>query len=101
MGKNDIIKMDYPQARAMAASMGKGAKQLEMSIGEMNKAVALLKNGGLRGEAGEAFVDSMRGSLIPAMQRLQEEYAKMQRDVLINIQLKQLADKASSIELQD
>jgi WXG100 family type VII secretion target len=101
MGKNDIIKMDYPLARAMATSMGKGAKQLEAGIGEMNKAMALLKNGGLRGEAGEAFADSMRGSLIPAMQRLQEKYAEMQRDIITNIQLKQLADKSSKSALQD
>lgn len=101
MGKNDIIKMDYPMARAMARTMGQGAKQLEASINEMNKVVALLQNGGLRGEAGEAFVDGIRGALIPNMQRLQQKYAEMQRDILINVKLKQLADRTAARELKD
>jgi len=101
MGKNDIIKMDYPMARAMARTMGQGAKQLEASINEMNKVVALLQNGGLRGEAGEAFVDGIRGALIPNMQRLQQKYAEVQRDILTNVQLKQLADRASKSALKD
>ena len=38
---NDIIKLNYTQARAMAASMKKGSKQLEASINEMNKIMSL------------------------------------------------------------
>ena len=95
MAGNDIIKLNYIQARAMATAMKKGAKQLEASINEMNKIMGLLQGGGLRGEAGEAFIDGMRGALIPSMQRLQQKYTEVQLDILKNVELNIQADRKS------
>ena len=95
MAGNDIIKLNYTQARAMAASMKKGAKQLEASINEMNRIMSLLQGGGLRGEAGEAFIDGMRSGLIPNMQRLQQKYVEVQLDILKNVELNIQADRKS------
>jgi len=98
---NDIIKMNYPMADAMARTMGQGAKQLEASIGEMNKAVSLLEGGGLRGDAGEAFASAMRGSLLPSMQRLQEKFEEIEKDIRKNIDLKKRADQESKRAIND
>jgi len=76
--------------------MKQGAKQLEASINEMNRIVALLQNGGLRGDAGEAFVDGMRSALIPQMQRLQQKYLEMDLDISKNVALMEGAMKKSA-----
>lgn len=101
MAKNDKIKMNFVQARAMAKAMKQGAKQLEASINEMNRIAALLQNGGLRGEAGEALVDGMRTALIPQMQRLQQKYVEMDLDIAKNVALMTRAMKQSADAFKD
>lgn len=81
MSGNDQIVMNYPMVSAMAHAMGEGSKQLEASIGEMNKVVSLLEDGGLRGDAGEAFTEAIRATLVPSMQRLQEKFEELQKDL--------------------
>lgn len=96
MARNDIKKMNYPMVERMMRTMDDGAKRLESSIGEMNKVATTLDQGGLRGDAGAAFVQAIRGSLIPSMQRLQEKFKEQQGDLLVAMNAMKEADQTAA-----
>ncbi len=92
----DIIKMNYGQMEEMAQAFAQGAQQLESTISEMNNIAQMLENGGLIGEAGDAFTDALRSALIPAINRLMDKFTELQGDVLGAMQDMQQADQDSS-----
>ncbi len=92
----DIIKMDYGQMEEMAQAFAQGAQQLESTISEMNSIAQTLENGGLIGDAGDAFTDGIRSTLIPAIQRLMDKFTELQGDVMGAMQDMQEADQDSS-----
>lgn len=92
----DIIKMEYGRMEEMAQAFGQGAQQLDSTISEMNNIAQMMENGGLIGDAGDAFTDAIRGALIPAIQRLNDKFLELQRDVLDAMRDMQQADQDSS-----
>lgn len=78
----DIIKMDYRHMEEMAQAFAQGAQTLEASIAEVRQIAEMLENGGLRGEAGDAFSAACRHVLNPAVQRLHDKFLELQGGVL-------------------
>lgn len=94
--KGEHIVMNYPMVAAMAKTMGESSKQVETSIGEMNKVVSMLRDGGLRGDAGEAFSEAVSTVLVPAMKRLQARFDELQKDLNGAMSDMKTADKQSA-----
>ena len=96
MSKNDIKKMNYPMVERMARTMDQSAKLLEDCLGEMNKVIATLEQGGLRGDAGAAFFQAVRGSLSPGLKRLQDKFEELNNDLRKAEQDMKQADKTAA-----
>ncbi|MCB9005800.1 MAG: WXG100 family type VII secretion target [Ardenticatenaceae bacterium] len=96
MSKNDIKKMNYPMVERMARTMEQSAKQLESCLGEMNKVISTLEQGGLRGDAGAAFSQAVRGSLNPSLKRLQNKFEELNKDLRNAEQDMKRADKTAA-----
>lgn len=90
------IVMNYPMMAAMATTMSESSKQVETSIGEMNKVVSMLRDGGLRGDAGESFSEAIGTVLVPAMKRLQAKFDELQKDINKAVEHMKGADKQSA-----
>jgi len=84
---DSIIHIDIPLGMVMARTMGEADQQLDATIGEMNKVLSLLEDGGLKGDAGNALVEAMRSSLIPAVQRLRDKSEELKKDIEADIRL--------------
>jgi len=96
MSKNDVKKMNYPMVERMARTMDQSAKTLEECLGEMNKVIATLEQGGLRGDAGAAFSQGVRGSLNPSLKRLQAKFNELNKDLRDAKRDMEEADKTSA-----
>ena len=92
----DKIVVNYPMLVQMARTMGQSAKRLESCLGEMNKVVATLEQGGLRGDAGAAFSQAVRGSLNPSLKRLQDKFEELNGDINKNIEIMKEKDRLSA-----
>ncbi len=90
------IKMNYPMVERMAQTMKRSDKTLERCIDEMNKIISTLEQGGLRGDAGAAFAQTMRQSLIPSIQRLRAKSEEENKDLQKNIEIMKAADRKSA-----
>jgi WXG100 family type VII secretion target len=91
----DEIKLDYDLAEAMAKEFRDGAKQLEETMKEMNSIAGTLEEGALLGRGGTAFVESIRGKLVPALNRLTEKFRELEGDVNTAIAAMRRADEQS------
>ncbi|MCA9945036.1 MAG: WXG100 family type VII secretion target [Ardenticatenaceae bacterium] len=96
MSKNDIKKMNYPMVERMARTMDQSAKRLENCLGDMNKVISTLEQGGLRGDAGAAFSESVRGPLNASLKRLQNKFNELNKDLRKAEQDMKQADKTAA-----
>jgi WXG100 family type VII secretion target len=96
MSKNELKVMNYPMVERMARTMDQSAKQLEDCLGEMNKVIATLEQGGLRGDAGAAFSEAIRGPLNTSLKRLQNKFDKLNEGLRKAKKDMEDADKASA-----
>ena len=79
---SEQIKMDYALMDDMARVFGEGAQTLE-SVGKQVGSIAQeLQDGGLLGQAGEAFVDALSTRLAPAIARLQDKLTELKQDIV-------------------
>lgn len=78
----DIIKMNYPLMEAMAYAFDSGSETLAASISEVNAISQLIADGALIGVGGDAFEEACRGSLVPALQRMQAKFDELEQDVI-------------------
>ena len=77
----DVIKMDYPKMEAMVSAFHQGSQQLQQTSQQMGSVAKSLEDGALIGKGGMAFVAAINTKLLPAIQRLQEKFDEMARDV--------------------
>lgn len=81
MGKNSTKIMKYPMVDRMARTMKQSSKRLDACLSDMNKVIATLEQGGLRGDAGAAFSQAVRGSLNPSLKRLRAKFDELDKDL--------------------
>lgn len=77
----DMIKMDYALMDEMAAAFNQASNILFDTISEMNGIAQLIADGALVGLGGDAFHDSVVGTLVPAVTRLQEKMLELEGDI--------------------
>lgn len=97
----DVIKMDYPKMEAMIKSFRRGSQDLENTSQEMRAVAKSLENGALIGEGGTAFVDAVNGKLLPAIQRLNEKFDELAKDLEKAMQDMKQADATSQQQFRD
>jgi WXG100 family type VII secretion target len=78
---NDVIKLNYEMAEAMAATFRQGTEQLQDVMQEMQNIANTLADGALLGRSGTAFVEAIRGSLCPSLAKLTEKFQELETDV--------------------
>ena len=79
---SDIIKMDYGLMDDMARVFGESAETLEAVAKQVGSIAQEMQDGGLLGQAGEAFVDALTGRLAPSIVRLQEKLVELRQDIV-------------------
>jgi len=92
---SDIIKMDYDLMDDMARVFGESAETLESVAKQVGSIAQELQDGGLLGQAGEAFVDALNSRLTPAIVRLQDKLVELRQDVVAAKQDMVDADRTS------
>jgi WXG100 family type VII secretion target len=78
---SDIIKMDYDLMEDMARVFDESAKTMEDVQQQVSSIAQELQDGGLLGQAGEAFADALSTRLAPAIARLEEKFTELKTDV--------------------
>jgi uncharacterized protein YukE len=75
------VRMNYGSMEKMEKEFKEAAKQLGDSMREMEKIAKMMEDGALHGVGGDAFVDAIRGSLLPVMSRLEEKMQELAGDI--------------------
>jgi WXG100 family type VII secretion target len=89
------IRMNFGMMEEMAQAFGDGAQTLESTLSEVNNIAKMLEDGGLLGEAGDAFASACRGSLAGSISRLQKTFEDMRNDVIAAKEEMESADSSS------
>jgi WXG100 family type VII secretion target len=76
------IKMEYAKMEDMAKAFQKGAEQLKETKSQMQGVANTLKDGALLGQGGSAFADAITGKLVPAINKLEQKFQELQKDVV-------------------
>ncbi len=92
----DVIKLDYAKAEEMVRTFRQGREQLQRSIQEMQGLATTIEEGALLGQGGDAFVDAIRGKLIPAITKLSNKFDELAKDVGMAVKYMQEADRTST-----
>ncbi len=75
------IKMNYPKMEAMAKQFGQGSEQLKATKKAMSDIATTLEGGVLLGQAGKGFAEAVRDQLCPALEKLDQKFLELQKDV--------------------
>ena len=89
------IKMNFAMMEDMAQAFGDGAQTLETTLSEINNIAGMLEDGGLLGEAGDAFASACRGSLAGSVSRLKDTFDEMRNDIIAAKEEMESADSSS------
>lgn len=96
----DVIKLDYAKAEEMVRTFRQGREQLQRSIQEMQGLATTIEEGALLGQGGDAFVDAIRGKLIPAIVKLSNKFDELSNDVNTAVRYMKEADRTSQRQFQ-
>lgn len=75
------IRMNYPKMEAMANQFGQGSEQLKSTKKAMTDVAATLEGGALLGQAGQEFAEGIRNRLCPSIEKLDQKFLELQKDV--------------------
>lgn len=89
----DKIKLDYGLAEEMIKTFQQGHQQLNDTLKEMQNIANTLEQGALRGDGGQAFVEAIRGKLVPAIGRLADKFNEEAEDVQKAVEYMKEADQ--------
>jgi WXG100 family type VII secretion target len=73
--------MDYGLMDDMARVFGESAQTLETVAKQVGNIAQELQDGGLVGQAGDAFVDALSTKLAPSIARLQDKLTELRQDI--------------------
>jgi WXG100 family type VII secretion target len=87
--------MDYGLMDDMARVFDESAQTLEDVQKQVGSMAQELQDGGLLGQAGEAFADALSTRLAPAIARLQDKFTELRQDIVAAKQDMVDADRTS------
>lgn len=77
----DVIKLNYPAMREMAAHCRKVSQRLQETV-KMGQTIAQqMQNGALVGDAGEAFSGALQQAFVPSVNRLALKFNEVAADI--------------------
>jgi WXG100 family type VII secretion target len=79
----------------MAKTFQKGSEQLKETMSQMQGIAGTLQDGALLGQGGSAFVDAINGKLVPSINKLEQKFQELQKDILNAMKDMQQADQTS------
>jgi WXG100 family type VII secretion target len=89
--------MDYPLMDEMKRTFQAGREQLQDTINELSGIADKLEQGALLGDAGSAFNEAVRGTLLSAVQKLFDKFEELEGDIQYAVdQMHQAEEKAKS-----
>ena len=91
----DEIRVVYPDMEDMSHTFQRGAEQLAETMTEVQSLAQMMEDGALLGLGGQAFVEAVRTKLSPAIQRLEQKFRELDRDVRAAVRYAQQADAES------
>lgn len=83
---DNILKMEYPEADQMIATLKAACDQLRDTITDVEGIATALEGGAMQGDAGERFAEGIRGKLVSSLNNLitafedGARYVGMERD---------------------
>lgn len=95
MAEVSKIKMEYARMEEMAKTFQKGSEQLKETQNQMKGIATTLQDGALLGQGGSAFADAINSKLCPAINKLEQKFQELQKDVMNAMRDMQQADATS------
>jgi WXG100 family type VII secretion target len=93
----DEIKMEYPLMEEMKRTFQAGREQLGETSTELTSIADKMEQGALLGDAGEAFSESIRSTLLGAVQKLTDKFEELEGDIQYAVdQMRQAEEKAKA-----
>jgi WXG100 family type VII secretion target len=92
---SEEIRVVYEDMDAMSKTFRSGAEQLKDTMSEMQSIAGVLEDGALLGQGGDAFVQAIRGKLMPAINRLAEKFEELDGDVQAAVRFAREADRTA------
>jgi WXG100 family type VII secretion target len=90
----DEIKMDYPLMEEMVRTFQSGRETLQDTSTELTNIADKMEQGALLGDAGEAFSEALRGTLLSAVTKLSEKFEELENDIKYAVdQMRQAEEK--------
>jgi len=77
----EVIKLNYPAMREMAAHCRKVAQRLQETIKLGQGIASQMQNGALVGDAGEAFVGALQGPFAQGVTKLMDKFNEVAKDI--------------------
>lgn len=75
------VRMNYGSMEKMEKEFDAAANALQDSYTEMNKIAKMMEDGALHGVGGDAFIEAIEGSLIPALEALMFKMQELASDI--------------------
>lgn len=76
------VQMDYDAMETMSRMFSDASGQMEDLVRWAQQMAAQAEGGALIGDAGDEFGDSMRGKLIPSLNRLRDKLDELSMDIM-------------------
>lgn len=93
----DEIKMDYPSMEEMKRTFQAGREQLGETANELTGIADKMEQGALLGDAGEAFTEAVRGTLLAAVNKLSDKFEELENDIQYAVdQMRAAEEKAKA-----
>jgi WXG100 family type VII secretion target len=93
----DEIKVDYPLMEEMKRTFAQGREQLQDTTSELKNIAEKLEGGALLGDAGEAFSQAVRGTLMTQVQKLSAKFEELEADIQSAVDfMRQAEEKAKA-----
>ena len=91
------IKMEYPLMDEMKRTFQSGREQLQDTTNDLKSIADKLEQGALLGQAGSAFADAVRGTLMSSVQKLSDKFEELESDIQYAVdQMKQAEEKTKA-----
>lgn len=91
------IKMEYPLMEEMKRTFQSGRESLQDATNSLKAIADKMEQGALLGQAGSAFAEAVRGSLMGAVQKLSDKFEELEGDIQYAVdQMKAAEEKAKS-----
>lgn len=96
----DEITLKYDLAEDMARTFSQGAEHLQGTLQEMRNLGKMIEDGALLGRGGTSFTDAIQSNLCPSINKLIEQFQKLEKDVQAAIAYMRAAEAQAQAKLK-